>query len=121
MVVWTPLKIRCGLLTIAQKDQCTPEGARPGGERAGTRTLDLLIKSQLLYQLSYALGRLSIAAGRTVGAARGAVNAAPAARQRKAQLSVASPASRDHNAETSAWNSANLPPRIAARIFAISA
>jgi hypothetical protein len=26
-----------------------------GGERAGARTLDLLIKSQLLYQLSYAL------------------------------------------------------------------
>ena len=25
------------------------------GERAGTRTLDLLIKSQLLYRLSYAL------------------------------------------------------------------
>ena len=25
------------------------------GERAGTRTLDLLIKSQLLYHLSYAL------------------------------------------------------------------
>ena len=25
------------------------------GERAGVRTLDLLIKSQLLYQLSYAL------------------------------------------------------------------
>ena len=34
-----------------------------GGERAGIRTLDLLIKSQLLYRLSYALpwgeGRLS--------------------------------------------------------------
>ncbi len=26
-----------------------------GGERAGIRTLDLLIKSQLLYRLSYAL------------------------------------------------------------------
>jgi hypothetical protein len=28
------------------------------GERAGVRTLDLLIKSQLLYQLSYALPRI---------------------------------------------------------------
>ena len=28
-----------------------------GGERAGTRTQDLLIKSQLLYRLSYALAR----------------------------------------------------------------
>ena len=27
------------------------------GERAGIRTRDLLIKSQLLYRLSYALGR----------------------------------------------------------------
>jgi hypothetical protein len=27
------------------------------GERGGTRTLDLLIKSQLLYRLSYALAR----------------------------------------------------------------
>ena len=31
-----------------------PEALR-GGERAGTRTQDLLIKSQLLYRLSYAL------------------------------------------------------------------
>jgi hypothetical protein len=30
------------------------------GERAGTRTQDLLIKSQLLYHLSYALGSLVI-------------------------------------------------------------
>ena len=29
------------------------------GERAGIRTLDLLIKSQLLYRLSYALPRVS--------------------------------------------------------------
>ncbi len=28
------------------------------GERAGDRTRDLLIKSQMLYQLSYALGRV---------------------------------------------------------------
>ena len=31
------------------------KGGREFGERAGTRTLDLLIKSQLLYRLSYAL------------------------------------------------------------------
>ena len=31
------------------------KGGREIGERAGTRTLDLLIKSQLLYRLSYAL------------------------------------------------------------------
>jgi hypothetical protein len=30
-------------------------GRRETGERGGTRTLDLLIKSQLLYRLSYAL------------------------------------------------------------------
>ncbi len=30
-------------------------GASRNGERAGIRTLDLLIKSQLLYRLSYAL------------------------------------------------------------------
>ncbi len=36
------------------------------GERAGTRTQDLLIKSQLLYRLSYAL--VSIGLTRCVGA-----------------------------------------------------
>ena len=32
-----------------------PAGTDDDGERAGTRTQDLLIKSQLLYRLSYAL------------------------------------------------------------------
>ena len=35
------------------------------GERGGTRTLDLLIKSQLLYRLSYAL-----VTGRMIGPSR---------------------------------------------------
>jgi hypothetical protein len=35
-----------------EKNHC---GAGVFGERAGTRTRDLLIKSQLLYRLSYAL------------------------------------------------------------------
>ena len=33
------------------------------GERTGTRTQDLLIKSQLLYRLSYALPYRDVAAG----------------------------------------------------------
>ena len=33
----------------------TIENRKKSGERAGIRTLDLLIKSQLLYRLSYAL------------------------------------------------------------------
>lgn len=40
-----------------------------GGERAGVRTLDLLIKSQLLYRLSYALRTLKALpeGGRNIG------------------------------------------------------
>src|SRR5690606_32319800 len=36
---------------------CNPLNFLRFGERAGIRTLDLLIKSQLLYRLSYALAR----------------------------------------------------------------
>ena len=42
-----------------------------GGESAGVRTLDLLIKSQLLYRLSYALPceavKHSLESGRNIG------------------------------------------------------
>ena len=41
------------------------------GERAGTRTQDLLIKSQMLYRLSYALG-----GGGEIGGRRRGVNRA---------------------------------------------
>ena len=47
------------------------------GERAGARTLDLLIKSQLLYQLSYALPKGICSApkvARNIGMGTGAVN-----------------------------------------------
>ena len=37
----------------------SPKSLNLFGERAGTRTQDLLIKSQLLYRLSYALVTLS--------------------------------------------------------------
>ncbi len=37
------------------------------GERAGVRTLDLLIKSQLLYRLSYALHAGTQAPGNCAG------------------------------------------------------
>ena len=37
------------------------------GERAGARTLDLLIKSQLLYRLSYALPKRAVRAGKCGG------------------------------------------------------
>jgi hypothetical protein len=40
---------------VAGFDAKTPVFAGVFGERAGTRTRDLLIKSQLLYRLSYAL------------------------------------------------------------------
>jgi hypothetical protein len=42
------------------------------GERAGIRTLDLLIKSQLLYRLSYALGPFKVR--RNIGRDQEAVN-----------------------------------------------
>ena len=48
-----------------------------GGERAGIRTLDLLIKSQLLYRLSYALpngGEAPLGSGRNIGRGTFAVN-----------------------------------------------
>ena len=46
----SPARIAC---TKVLDDR--PAGTDDGGERAGTRTQDLLIKSQLLYRLSYAL------------------------------------------------------------------
>ena len=46
----SPARIVC---TKTSDDR--PAGTDDGGERAGTRTQDLLIKSQLLYRLSYAL------------------------------------------------------------------
>ena len=41
-----------GSVSVLSRSHC---GAGGFGERAGTRTRDLLIKSQLLYRLSYAL------------------------------------------------------------------
>ncbi len=69
-----PLKsIRLSRLTIMSRHGGITEAAEAGstgaqllrlsefGERAGIRTLDLLIKSQLLYRLSYALPKAEAA------------------------------------------------------------
>jgi hypothetical protein len=55
------------------------------GERAGTRTQDLLIKSQMLYRLSYALG-----GGGEIGGRQRGVNRAACVRASRSEIAEAS-------------------------------